>query len=98
MADRLLDAAAGLDHALGHRQVSIPEYLWTHGPQSVSDLHRFFFLEGEELAHTIVFAELGRLLKKGLVIKGSDGGSVSSDRAELAELRRLLAQSTPQTR
>ena len=55
----------------------------------------FFFSRAKSSRTTIVFAELGRLLKKGLVIKGSDGGSVSSDRAELAELRRFLAQSTP---
>ena len=65
---------ADLGKALGSRQASILEYLWAHGPQSVSDLHRGLS-EREELAYTTVFTELSRMLKKGLVAKGNEGGS-----------------------
>ena len=65
---------ADLGKALGTRQASILEYLWRHGPQSVSDLHRGLSAR-EELAYTTVFTELSRMLKKGLVAKGNDGGS-----------------------
>lgn len=65
---------ADLGKALGSRQASILEYLWAHGPQSVSDLHRGL-CEREDLAYTTVFTELSRMLKKGLVAKGSEGGS-----------------------
>jgi predicted transcriptional regulator len=65
---------ADLGKALGSRQASILEYLWVHGPQSVSDLHRGLS-EREELAYTTVFTELSRMLKKGLLAKGNDGGS-----------------------
>ncbi len=63
-----------LGRALGARQASILEYLWAHGPQSVSDLHRGLS-EREDLAYTTVFTELSRMLKKGLVVKGNAGGS-----------------------
>ena len=65
---------ADLGKALGSRQASILEYLWAHGPQSVSELHRGLS-EREDLAYTTVFTELSRMLKKGLVAKGNDGGS-----------------------
>ena len=65
---------ADLGKALGTRQASILEYLWLHGPQSVADLHRGLS-EHENLAYTTVFTELSRMLKKGLVAKGNEGGS-----------------------
>ena len=65
---------ADLGKALGTRQASILEYLWAHGPQSVSELHRGLS-EREDLAYTTVFTELSRMLKKGLVAKGNEGGS-----------------------
>ena len=65
---------ADLGKALGTRQASMLEYLWAHGPQSVSDLHRGIS-EREDLAYTTVFTELSRMLKKGLVAKGNEGGS-----------------------
>ncbi len=65
---------ADLGKALGSRQACILEYLWAHGPQSVSELHRGL-CECEDLAYTTVFTELSRMLKKGLVAKGNDGGS-----------------------
>ncbi|MDQ6943313.1 MAG: BlaI/MecI/CopY family transcriptional regulator [Candidatus Eremiobacteraeota bacterium] len=65
---------ADLGKALGTRQASILEYLWAHGPQSVSELHRGLS-EREDLAYTTVFTELSRMLKKRLVAKGNDGGS-----------------------
>jgi len=65
---------ADLGKALGTRQVSILEYLWAHGPQSVSELHRGLSVR-EDLAYTTVFTELSRMLKKGLVAKGNEGGS-----------------------
>jgi BlaI family transcriptional regulator, penicillinase repressor len=65
---------ADLGKALGTRQASILEYLWSHGPQSVSELHRGL-CEREDLAYTTVFTELSRMLKKGLVAKGNEGGS-----------------------
>jgi predicted transcriptional regulator len=65
---------ADLGKALGARQASILEYLWAHGPQSVSELHRGIS-EREDLAYTTVFTELSRMLKKGLVAKGNEGGS-----------------------
>ncbi len=65
---------ADLGKALGSRQASILEYLWARGPQSVSDLHRGLS-EREDLAYTTVFTELSRMLKKGLVAKGNEGGS-----------------------
>lgn len=65
---------ADLGRVLGHRQASILEYLWQHGPLSVSDLHRGLSSH-EELAYTTVFTELSRMLKKGLVSKGNEGGS-----------------------
>jgi predicted transcriptional regulator len=65
---------ADLGKALGTRQASILEYLWAHGPQSVSDLHRGLS-EREDLAYTTVFTELSRMLKKNLVAKGNEGGS-----------------------
>jgi len=65
---------ADLGKALGTRQASILEYLWAHGPQSVSELHRGLCAH-EDLAYTTVFTELSRMLKKGLVVKGNAGGS-----------------------
>jgi predicted transcriptional regulator len=65
---------ASLGKVLGTRQASILEYLWAHGPQSVSELHRGLSRDGE-LAYTTVFTELSRMLKKGLVAKGNEGGS-----------------------
>jgi predicted transcriptional regulator len=65
---------ADLGKVLGSRQASILEYLWAHGPLSVSDLHRGLS-EHEDLAYTTVFTELSRMLKKGLVAKGNEGGS-----------------------
>ena len=65
---------ADLGKALGTRQASILEYLWSNGPQSVSDLHRGL-TEHEDLAYTTVFTELSRMLKKGLVAKSNEGGS-----------------------
>ena len=65
---------ADLGKVLGTRQASILEYLWRHGAQSVSELHRGLS-EREELAYTTVFTELSRMLKKGLVAKGNEGGS-----------------------
>ncbi len=65
---------ADLGKALGTRQASILEYLWAHGPLSVSELHRGLS-EREDLAYTTVFTELSRMLKKGLVAKGNEGGS-----------------------
>jgi predicted transcriptional regulator len=65
---------ADLGKALGTRQASVLEYLWAHGPQSVADLHRGLS-EREDLAYTTVFTELSRMLKKGLVAKGNEGGS-----------------------
>ena len=65
---------ADLGKTLGTRQASILEYLWAHGPQSVSELHRGLSRR-EELAYTTVFTELSRMLKKGLVGKSSEGGS-----------------------
>lgn len=63
-----------LGKVLGTRQASILEYLWEHGPQSVSDLHRGL-AQHESLAYTTVFTELSRMLKRGLVAKGNAGGS-----------------------
>src|ERR1700736_544306 len=65
---------ADLGKVLGSRQASILEYLWAHGPCSVSELHRGLS-EREDLAYTTVFTELSRMLKKGLVAKGNEGGS-----------------------
>lgn len=65
---------ADLGKALGSRQASILEFLWAKGPQSVADLHRGL-TEREDLAYTTVFTELSRMLKKGLVAKGNEGGS-----------------------
>jgi predicted transcriptional regulator len=65
---------ADLGKALGTRQASMLEYLWAHGPQSVSELHRGLS-EREDLAYTTVFTELSRMLKKRLVAKSNDGGS-----------------------
>jgi len=65
---------ADLGKALGPRQASIIEYLWKHGPQSVAELHRGL-AEREEIAYTTVFTELSRMLKKGLVAKGNEGGT-----------------------
>ncbi|GAC1571507.1 MAG: BlaI/MecI/CopY family transcriptional regulator [Candidatus Elarobacter sp.] len=65
---------ADLGRALGTRQASILEYLWAHGPQSVAELHRGLAAR-EDLAYTTVFTELSRMLKKGLVAKGNEGGS-----------------------
>ena len=65
---------ADLGKALGSRQASILEYLWAHGPQSVSDLHRGLS-QREDLAYTTVFTELSRMLKKRLVAKSNEGGS-----------------------
>ncbi|SRR5665213_82646 len=65
---------ADLGRALGTRQASILEFLWARGAQSVADLHRGLS-EHEELAYTTVFTELSRMLKKGLVAKGNEGGT-----------------------
>jgi BlaI family transcriptional regulator, penicillinase repressor len=65
---------ADLGKALGSRQASILEYLWAHGPQSVSELHRGLSAR-EDLAYTTVFTELSRMLTKRLVAKSNDGGS-----------------------
>ena len=65
---------ADLGKALGPRQASIIEYLWKHGPQSATELHRGLS-EREEIAYTTVFTELSRMLKKGLVAKGNEGGT-----------------------
>ena len=65
---------ADLGKALGTRQASILEYLWAHGPQSVSELHRGLCAR-EDLAYTTVFTELSRMLTKRLVAKSNDGGS-----------------------
>lgn len=65
---------ADLGKALGTRQASILEFLWARGAQSVADLHRGLS-EHEDLAYTTVFTELTRMLKKGLVAKGNDGGT-----------------------
>ncbi len=59
---------------LGSRQTAILEYLWKHGSQSVSQLHRGMTAH-ERLAYTTVFTELSRMLKKGLVAKSNEGGS-----------------------
>jgi len=77
---------AALGQALGRRQASILEYLWEHGPRSVSDLHRGL-AEHEELAYTTVFTELSRMLKKGFVSKGSAGGSHLDTRYKAAVTR-----------
>jgi predicted transcriptional regulator len=65
---------ADLGKVLGTRQASIMEYLWAHGPLSVSELHRGLG-DREDIAYTTVFTELSRMLKKGLVAKSNDGGS-----------------------
>ncbi len=52
----------------------ILEYFWAHGPQSVSTLHHGM-CEVSDVAYTTIFTELSRMLKKGLVSKGNDGGS-----------------------
>ncbi len=65
---------ADLGKALGVRQASILEYLWAHGPLSVSELHRGLTAV-EDLAYTTIFTELSRMLKKGLVAKNAAGGS-----------------------
>ncbi|WP_317994821.1 BlaI/MecI/CopY family transcriptional regulator [Vulcanimicrobium alpinum] len=87
---------ADLGKVLGTRQASIVEYLWAHGPQSVSELHRGLS-EREDLAYTTVFTELTRMLKKGLVAKGNDGGSHLDVRYRAAVTRedvvaRIVAQ------
>ena len=81
---------ANLGRALGSRQASILEYLWAHGPQSVSELHRGLSAR-EDLAYTTVFTELSRMLKKGLVAKGNEGGS-HLDMRYRAAVTRLLDQ------
>src|ERR1700730_6665999 len=65
---------ADLGKALGTRQASILEYLWSHGPQSVSELHSAL-CERDGLSYTTEFTDLSRMLKKGLVAKGNEGGS-----------------------
>ncbi len=84
--------AADLGKALGSRQASILEYLWAHGPQSVSDLHRGL-CEREDLAYTTVFTELSRMLKKGLVAKGNEGGSHLDMRYRAAQTREGVVSS-----
>jgi predicted transcriptional regulator len=83
---------ADLGKALGTRQASILEYLWAHGPQSVSELHRGL-CEREDLAYTTVFTELSRMLKKGLVSKGNDGGSHLDMRYRAATTREGIVSS-----
>src|ERR1700694_1193456 len=88
---------ADLGKALGSRQASILEYLWARGPQSVSELHRGLS-EREELAYTTVFTELSRMLKKGLVAKGNEGGSHLDIRYRAAATRdRVIATIVAQT-
>ncbi len=48
--------------------------MWAHGPQSVAELHRGL-AQREDIAYTTIFTELSRMLKKGLVGKGNEGGS-----------------------
>ena len=44
------------------------QHLWTHGPDSIAHTHRA--LDGQSaLAYTTVATELGRLMKKRLVVK-----------------------------
>lgn len=83
---------ADLGKALGHRQASILEFLWAHGPQSVADLHRGLS-EVDDLAYTTVYTELGRMLKKGLVAKGNGGGSHLDVRYRAARTREAVVAS-----
>jgi BlaI family transcriptional regulator, penicillinase repressor len=83
---------ADLGKALGTRQASILEYLWAHGPRSVSELHRGLS-EREDLAYTTVFTELSRMLKKGLVAKGNEGGSHLDMRYRAALTREAVVSS-----
>jgi len=78
--------SADLGKAVGTRQASILEYLWLHGPQSVTDLHRGLSRH-EDLAYTTVFTELSRMLKKGLVAKANAGGSHLNVRYRAAATR-----------
>ena len=80
---------ADLGRLLGHRQASILEYLWSHGPQSVSELHRGLG-DREELAYTTVFTELTRMLQKRLVRKSNSGDSHLSVRYTAAVTREQL--------
>ena len=81
--------SADLGRVLGHRQASILEYLWSHGPQSVSELHRGLG-ECEELAYTTVFTELTRMVEKRLVRKSNSGDSHLSVRYAAAITREQL--------
>ncbi len=62
-------AERGAEQVLGHRQASILEYLWNHGPQTPGDLHQALAARAA-VAYTTVHTELGRLVKKGFVRKG----------------------------
>jgi len=68
---------ANFEKALGKRQASILELLWSRGPQSVADLHRGL-CEREDLAYTTVFTELSRMLKKDSSQKGTAAVRIST--------------------
>ncbi|GEM_PF-1005831 len=58
----------GLEQILGSRQSVIMEYLWQHGAQTPSELHRAL-QSVDGVAYTTIHTELGRLHKKGFVRK-----------------------------
>lgn len=62
-------AERGAEQILGHRQASVLEYLWNHGPQTPGDLHQALVAQAA-VAYTTIHTELGRLVKKGFVKKG----------------------------
>jgi len=62
-------AQRGAEQILGHRQASVLEYLWSHGPQTPGDLHQALAAQAA-VAYTTIHTELGRLVKKGFVKKG----------------------------
>jgi predicted transcriptional regulator len=70
----------------------ILEYLWANGPQSVSTLHQALS-EADGVAYTTVFTELSRMLKKGLVAKGNEGGSHLDMRYRAAVTRESVVSS-----
>ena len=77
---------------LGSRQALIMEYLWAHGSQSVAALHQALS-DVDGVAYTTIFTELSRMLKKGLVAKGNDGGSHLDMRYRAAVTRESVVSS-----
>jgi predicted transcriptional regulator len=83
---------ADLGKVLGTRQASMLEYLWRHGPQSVSQIHQGI-ADVDGVAYTTIFTELSRMLKKGLVSKSTDGGSHLDTKYRAAVTRESVVSS-----